>query len=161
MENANLSPKFVEIIEALWQADEKGKKVYKKKLDTSEYGIAGTTFTLANEINMGRYTIRASLDDYSVEKKVEVKRYVLPKFKIDFKTDRTYYLPNQTLKGEINTNYFFGKATNDAKVKVEVRTYEVNMELLKVINEKIKALQAVQPKAPIVFDSAGYYFSSV
>jgi len=119
--------------------DPKGNKVYKKKIETSDYGIAGTTFTLANEINMGRYTIRASIADYSAEKKVEVKKYVLPKFKIDFKTDRTYYLPNQTVKGEVNTNYFFGKATNNAEVKIEIRTYEVNMQLLKVINGRTDA----------------------
>lgn len=114
--------------------DPKDNKVFKKKIDTSEFGVAGTTFTLANEINMGSYTVRASFADFSAEKKVEVKRYVLPKFKINFKTDRTYYLPNQTLKGVVNTNYFFGKPTNNAKVKIEVRTYEVNMELLEVIN---------------------------
>jgi len=114
--------------------DPKGNKVFKKKIETSVYGIIGTTFTLAHEINMGRYTIRATMGDYSAEKKVEVKKYVLPKFKVAFETDKTYYLPNQLLKGEVHANYFFGKPANRARVKIEVRTYEVDMQLLEVIN---------------------------
>lgn len=114
--------------------DPKGNKVFRKKEKTSEFGIYGTTFTLANEINMGEYTVRVSLGDYSAEKKIEVKKYVLPKFKVGFETDKTYYLPGQELKGKINANYFFGKPTNNAKVKVEIRTYEVNMQVLQVVS---------------------------
>ena len=108
--------------------DSKGNKVFKKKISSSEYGIVGTDFTLANEINYGRYTIRASIGDYSAEKKVEVKKYVLPKFKVGFDTDKSYYLPDQKLIGTVDADYFFGKPTNDADVDVKIYTYEVNME---------------------------------
>lgn len=108
--------------------DSKGNKVFKKKIASSEYGIVGTDFTLANEINYGRYTIRASIGDFSAEKKVEVKKYVLPKFKVTFDTEKSYYLPNQKLVGTVNADYFFGKPTNNAEVNVKIFTYEVNME---------------------------------
>jgi hypothetical protein len=108
--------------------DSKGNKVFKKKIASSEYGIVGTDFTLANEINYGRYTIRASIGDFSTEKKVEVKKYVLPKFKVIFDTQKSYYLLNQKLIGTVNANYFFGKPTNNAEVNVKIFTYEVNME---------------------------------
>ncbi|MFH1053552.1 MAG: MG2 domain-containing protein [Candidatus Woesearchaeota archaeon] len=108
--------------------DSKGNKVFKKKITSSVYGIVGTDFTLANEIDYGRYTIRASIGDYSAEKKVEVKKYVLPKFKVSFDTEKSYYLPNQKLVGTVNADYFFGKPTNNAEVDVKIYTYEVNME---------------------------------
>ncbi|MBF0595555.1 MAG: zf-HC2 domain-containing protein [Candidatus Omnitrophica bacterium] len=114
--------------------DPKGNKVFKKKVQTSPFGVAAITFTLASEINMGEYTIRAVAPDYSAEKKVEVKRYVLPKFKVSFSTDKTYYLPDQKLKGTVQANYFFGKVTSNAKVKIEMRTFDVNMQLLGAVN---------------------------
>ncbi|MCP5047338.1 MAG: hypothetical protein GY940_09220, partial [bacterium] len=108
--------------------DAKGNKVFKKTLSTSKYGVVGTGFTLAHELNMGLYTIRARLGKDTSEKKVTVKRYVLPKFKIDFSTRKTYYLPGQLLKGTVRADYFFGKPTNHAKINIKIYTYAVNME---------------------------------
>ena len=103
--------------------DSKGNKVFRKRSAASEYGIAATEFTLANEINYGRYTIRASIGDYSAEKKVEVKKYVLPKFKVSLETEKPYYLPGQKISGTVNADYFFGKPAASAKVDVKLYTY--------------------------------------
>jgi uncharacterized protein YfaS (alpha-2-macroglobulin family) len=107
--------------------DAKGNKVFKKIIKSSEYGIVGTNFTLADEINQGLYTIRATLNGYSSEKKVTVSRYVLPKFKVSLATDKTYYMPGQSLKGTLNSNYFFGKPVTNSRVNVKIYTYEINM----------------------------------
>ena len=107
--------------------DSKGNKVFRKRIAASEYGIAGTEFTLANEINYGRYTIRASIGDYSAEKKVEVKKYVLPKYKVSLDTGKSYYLPGQKLSGTVSADYFFGKPVAGAEVDVRVYTYEAEL----------------------------------
>ena len=114
--------------------DSKANKVFKKRVRSSEYGIAATNFTLANEINYGRYTIRALIGDYSAEKKVEVKKYVLPKFKVSLETEKPYYLPGQKLAGTVNADYFFGKPANNAEVEIGIYTYEA--ELRQVGNVK-------------------------
>ena len=114
--------------------DSKANKVFKKRVLSSEYGIAATNFTLANEINYGRYTIRALIGDYSAEKKVEVKKYVLPKFKVSLETEKPYYLPGQELAGTVNADYFFGKPANNAEVEIGIYTYEA--ELRQVGNVK-------------------------
>ncbi len=105
--------------------DAKGNKVYKKELPTSEYGIASADFTLADEVNMGEYRVRAMLGDQRSEKTVTVKKYVLPKFKVELKTDKTFYLPKETIKGTLQADYFFGKPVAGGKVSVEASTFDV------------------------------------
>jgi hypothetical protein len=119
--------------------DSKGNKVFKKKQTASQYGVVGIQFTLAHELNLGLYTIRAKIGDDTTEKKVTVKRYVLPKFKIVFAADKTYYLPGQLLKGTVDANYFFGKPANDADIDVKIYTYEIKMEQIANIKGKTDA----------------------
>jgi len=119
--------------------DAKGNKVFKKNQAASKYGVVGMQFTLAHELNLGLYTIRAKIGNDTTEKKVTVKRYVLPKFKIDFSTDKTYYMPGQLLKGSIAANYFFGKPANDADIDVQIYTYEIKMEQIANIQGKSDA----------------------
>ena len=78
--------------------DPKGNRIFKKSLHTSDWGIASADCELADEINLGRYTVKVTLGDETVEKRVNVKRYVLPKFEVDFSSDKTFYLPTQTMK---------------------------------------------------------------
>ena len=105
--------------------DSKGNKVFKYKADTDKFGIAAADFTLADEINMGRYTVRAILDEVTQEKKVTVDRYVLPKFKIDFSTDKDFYQPGEMVKGELQVDYFFGKPVTDGKVTIKASKFDV------------------------------------
>ena len=108
--------------------DPKGNKVFKKVIKTNGYGIAATTFDLADEINHGNYqievaTVRKDLAEPSA-KTVVVKKYVLPKFKVGVKTDREYYLPRQTIKGSISSDYFFGKPVAGGGVTLEASTFD-------------------------------------
>jgi len=116
--------------------DAKGNKVFKKTVEASKFGVASTEFTLADEINMGRYTIRAIAPDGQAERTVEVKRYVLPKFKIDLTTDRSYYLPGDTLTGKVQCDYFFGKPTAESSVLITVSTFDIGFNEIAEITGK-------------------------
>jgi hypothetical protein len=105
--------------------DGKGNKVFKKILKTSDYGIAHADFTLADEVNMGDFRVRASMEQHQAEKSVAVKRYVLPKFKSQLTTDRTFYLPKEKVKGELQVDYFFGKPVVGGAVEVKASTFDV------------------------------------
>lgn len=104
--------------------DAKGNKVFKKKLKTSEFGVASADFQLADEINMGRYTVRAIVGKTKTEKKLTIDRYVLPKFKVKFTPDKSFYLPNETVEGKVQVDYFFGKPVVDAKVTIKAATFD-------------------------------------
>jgi uncharacterized protein YfaS (alpha-2-macroglobulin family) len=104
-------------------ADPKGNKVFKKFLQTSEYGIASADFELADQVNMGDYTISATIGDTTSERGVNVARYVLPKFRVDFESDRSYYMPGQTVAGELRAEYTFGKDVSGARVSIKANEF--------------------------------------
>ena len=105
-------------------SDPKGNKVFKEVRKTSGFGIASADFVLASELNLGRYEIRAIAGATTTERTVEIKNYVLPKFKIQIATDKPYYLPGETVTGSVLANYFFGKTVGGATVKLTANTFE-------------------------------------
>ena len=56
---------------------------------------------------------------------MQVKRYVLPKFKVAVSADKSFYLPKETVKLELQSDYFFGKPVANAKVEVTASTFDV------------------------------------
>ena len=106
-------------------SDPKGNKVFKETHQLSAFGIASADFVLATELNLGRYEIRAMAGPTTTERTVEIKRYVLPKFKISLTSDKSYYLPGQTVSGSVQASYFFGKPVSDAAVKLTASTLTV------------------------------------
>ena len=112
--------------------DAKGNKVYKQEGKTSKYGISSGVFQLADEVNMGTFKVKAVLGEKEAARDVEVKKYVLPKFKISFKTDRKFYAPGDTVKGNVQVNYFFGKPVSKGKVKAILHTFDAAMRNIAV-----------------------------
>jgi hypothetical protein len=108
--------------------DAKGNKVFKRTHKTSEYGVAAEDFQLADEVNMGEYQVRAQLGEVQSQKTISVKRYVLPKFKAEVKADKSFYLPKETIKADVQSDYFFGKPVAGAKVKVTASTFDVQFK---------------------------------
>ena len=108
--------------------DSKGNKVCKQPLRASRFGLASTDFTLADEINLGTYTVRAVMDEGRAERTVEVKRYVLPKFRVGVTTDKPYYLPGEKLTGKIQCDYFFGKPTAKSDVLITLSSFDVGFK---------------------------------
>ncbi len=105
--------------------DSKGNKVFKARRETDKFGISHADFVLANELNMGAYRIRAIAAGTKEEKTVTVERYVLPKFKINFKTDRDFYQPGDTVKGDIQVDYFFGKPVAAGNIAIKCSKFDV------------------------------------
>ena len=116
--------------------DARGNKVFKKHQTLSRYGIASADFILADEVNMGAFTLRAILPTGETEKKVRVERYVLPKYKIAITTDKPYYLPGEEVKGTVKATYFFGKPVGDAQVTVAINTFDVGVTKLAELKDK-------------------------
>jgi len=104
--------------------DAKGNKVFKQAVQTNDFGVAATEFILATQVNMGAYKIVATLDDVATEKTVTVDRYSLPKFKVTSTLDKTFYMPGETIHGEVQADYFFGKTVAGGQVEVTVYKYE-------------------------------------
>ena len=110
--------------------DARGNKVFKNQQTLSRFGLAGVDFILADEVNMGTFTLRAVLAQAQAEKKVRVERYVLPKFKVSLTPERTFYMPGETVKGKVEAKYFFGKPVAGGEVNIDVNTMDVGLTKL-------------------------------
>jgi hypothetical protein len=99
--------------------------VFRKETKLSHFGIASADFVLAEEVNLGDYRINATLGEVSAEKTVGVQRYLLPKFRTELKTSRKFYLPGETIKGDLQIDYFFGKPVAGGQVQVIASTFDV------------------------------------
>jgi hypothetical protein len=116
----------VENIPLLFEIEDgKGNKVFKKTVTTSAFGVASTDFQLADEVNQGDYHLRASWNEVRAEKTVLVKRYVLPRFKVQVTADKKFYLPRETVRVQIQADYFFGKPLAQAQVQAVASTFDV------------------------------------
>lgn len=105
--------------------DSKGNKVFQKKGKTSPEGVFAAELELATLVNLGRWRLTAKVGDDEVERTVEVKPYVLPKFKVELVPERTSYKPGELVKGTIAGRYFFGEPTRSAKVELTAETFDV------------------------------------
>ncbi len=119
--------------------DSRGNKVFRKSTQTDAFGIASAEFTLADEVNLGAYHLRALLGGRrepaaeTQETTLQVQRYVLPKFRvaIDFakvngKVKRDYR-PGDHVTGTVHANYFFGKPVADAPLTITVQGMDVSL----------------------------------
>ncbi len=107
--------------------DGKGNKVYKNKEKTSKYGVASAVFQLADEVNMGTFKVKAVMGKVETSRDFEVKKYVLPKFKVSFTPDRKFYAPGDTISGDVQADYFFGKPVAKSKVSAVLHTFDTAM----------------------------------
>ncbi len=116
--------------------DSRGNKVFKKATETDQFGIASAEFSLADEVNLGTYHLRALMGDpeapsNTAEVALNVERYVLPKFKVavefaarDNKPQR-FYKPGDHVTGTVRANYFFGKPVDRAGITVKASAMDV------------------------------------
>jgi hypothetical protein len=119
--------------------DAKGNKVFKRTLKTSDFGIAAVDFQLADEVNMGDYQLKAALGEHRTQKTVTVKRYVLPKFKVQVTTDKRFYLPKEKVSGSLQVDYFFGKPVAGGQVEITAETFDVAFRKFQTWNGKTDA----------------------
>jgi len=101
-------------------SDPKGNVIFKQQGKTSEFGIAHVDCPLATELIEGPYAIVCKVGDTESKLTVEVKKYVLPKFKIDVARLDPYYRPGQEVKGTVSAAYHFGKPVAGGEVKIKV-----------------------------------------
>jgi hypothetical protein len=116
--------------------DPRGNKVFKKVTATDSFGVASAEFSLADEVNLGAYHLRALIGDSSApsdaaEVTLNVERYVLPKFKVAVEftekdgKPRRDYRPGDHVTGTVRANYFFGKPVDHARITVKASSKDV------------------------------------
>ncbi|MEZ4267727.1 MAG: MG2 domain-containing protein [Myxococcota bacterium] len=108
--------------------DGKGNMVFRKYADTNDFGSAATDFKLASQVNEGNYQLKAILGETTTTRTVKVERYVLPRFRVSVSTDRDFYLVGDTIKGVVDTRYFFGKPVAGGAISVVGTSFDVDAQ---------------------------------
>ena len=94
--------------------------LFKHNQPTSQFGIASAECELAQELQEGAYTVACNVEGTESRLNVEVRRYVLPKFKLALRPDRPYYAPGSKAAVSVQADYFFGKPVGDGRLDFEV-----------------------------------------
>lgn len=116
-------------------SDPKGNKVFKKRGKTGKYGIFSADFKLADLVNLGNYNLSVLINGQTAaQKTLTVEKYVLPKFGIEFTADKGFYMPGETVKGKIVSNYFYGKPVSQGIVHIEAKTTDVSETTFQTID---------------------------
>ncbi len=102
--------------------DPRGNVLFKHQQPTSRFGIASAECELDREIQEGTYTVTCNLEGTESRLAVEVRRYVLPKFKVTVRPDRPYYAPGASAKVRLQADYFFGKPVANSRFDYEIYT---------------------------------------
>jgi CD109 antigen len=105
--DAELKPVGEEVtVEVL---DAKGIKLLRSVLSTDEYGMVNLELPLASELNLGTWKIVAEVGDSKTQLDVVVERYVLPKYDVTIDLTREWFLVNDSITGEVSSEYSFGR----------------------------------------------------
>src|SRR5580698_3024789 len=118
--------------------DSRGNKIFKKSTATDRFGVASAEFSLADEVNLGTYHLRALMGDSSApvntaETALNVERYVLPKFKVSVEftekdnKPRRDYRPGDHVTGTVRANYFFGKPVDRTETAIKISSSDVDV----------------------------------
>ena len=119
--------------------DGKGNKVFAAKPQTSDFGIAAADFKLADQVNDGEYQIAVTVGDTTSERTVKVQNYVLPKFRVGLRTDRSYYGAGDEVTVTLNADYLFGKPTAGADVRIEAADMIAGRNVFQTMTGKTNA----------------------
>lgn len=102
--------------------DSEGNKIFRKSYQPNEFGIASLDYELSDQLPLGTYKIKAKVGDKTAQKSILVKKYVLPKFKIELLDTKSWYTVDENIEGKVQANYFFGQ-TVEGNVKVDTYVY--------------------------------------
>lgn len=104
--------------------DPAGNKIYKRLLTPNDYGVSALDYPLSDQLPVGSYKITADLSGIAkANTTVLVKRYVLPKFKIDVNGTKSWYTVDETVQGTLVVDYFFGKHVQ-GQADIEATVYQ-------------------------------------
>jgi hypothetical protein len=100
--------------------DPKTNVVFKRTGQVSKFGIFAADCELADEVNEGAYRIVSRVGDTESSLTVDVRHYVLPKFKIDVAFDKPYFKFDEPIHGLVRAFYFHGQPVNgEAMISIE------------------------------------------
>jgi CD109 antigen len=89
--------------------DAKGTKVFKKDIETDDYGTATLDVPISTEPNLGVWNVAAVAGDRSTVVDVRIEEYVLPKYEVKVELPKEWFLADEPIVGKVTSEYSYGK----------------------------------------------------
>jgi len=117
LDNATARPFATEFTVSIFDGND--NRVYHQSVQTSNFGIFGGRFSLADEVNSGLYRLTVEYSGTIVsEERFEVRPYVLPQFAVTLQTTQNEYNIGDTIYITGTARYFFDEPVNQGTVSV-------------------------------------------
>ena len=98
--------------------DAKGIKIFRKEVQTDDFGMVDIDLPISTEPNEGVWKINAITEKGKTQLDVRVEKYVLPKYEVKVELPRDWFLVDEPLAGKVSSEYSFGKPV---KGELEIR----------------------------------------
>jgi CD109 antigen len=102
--------------------DAKGIKIFRRELETDEYGMATLDLPISEEPNLGVWKITALADKGRTQLDIRVEEYVLPKYEVRVELPKEWFLASEPVKGKVLARYSFGKPVQ-GELEITARRY--------------------------------------
>ena len=89
--------------------DAKGIKIFKKELETDDYGTDTLEIPISQEPNLGVWKVAAAVGERSTEVDVRIEEYVLPKYEVKLELPKEWFLVDEPISGKVTAEYSYGK----------------------------------------------------
>ena len=119
--------------------DPRGNVVFREVRPSSRFGIGSADCPIAGEVIEGPYQVECRIGETTAGATVEVRHYVLPRFKVNLTLDQSDYRPGQVIKGRVQADYVFGKPVAEGVVTVNMETEDVGPRVLQSLSLKTDA----------------------
>jgi len=89
--------------------DAKGIKIFRKEVQTDDFGMTDVDLPVSTEPNEGVWKITAITEKGKTQLDVRVEKYVLPKYEVKVELPKEWFLVDEPIKGKVVSEYTFGK----------------------------------------------------
>ncbi|NOQ54117.1 MAG: hypothetical protein GQ558_05890, partial [Thermoplasmata archaeon] len=86
-----------------------GDLVLRKDTLLNDFGVASFDYPLSDQLPLGNYEMKVTVDGQEAVRNVKVDEYVLPRFEIDVGDMKAWYTSSEDMDGYILAKYFFGQ----------------------------------------------------
>ncbi len=102
--------------------DAKAIKVFKRTVQTDEFGMTTLELPLSQEPNLGVWKLKATAGGSSNELDVRVEEYVLPKYGVTVDLAKEWFLVDEPISGHVKAEYSFGRPVS-GELRVKASRY--------------------------------------
>ncbi|HOG46860.1 MAG TPA: alpha-2-macroglobulin family protein [Anaerolineae bacterium] len=116
-------------------ADAKGLKIYKKELQSDDYGMITADLPISDDPNLGVWKATVQAGKRQAQLDVRVERYVLPKYEVTVNLAKEWALASEPIVGSIAAEYSYGKPVQGEVEIVATRYVGTWQEFARVTRE--------------------------